>query len=501
MNFLARTRCLTWLGVGLALAGCEWDLAPPTISDSWFKPLDAGLDGLLTQYGIDPSDLNDGGLPPPSLLPAVSPNVPVGIRVHGAVQKGPFTAGSSITVSLLDVDLAPTGQAFRTQTVNDRGEFTLDIAADGPLSLQCRGYYYNEVSGRLTDSELTLRAIFIPTIAGRQQANVNTITHLTSERIKTLIEVGTPWLEAVEQAEANLMRELAITSPEYQPRETSSNMNMTTGESQDNAYLLGVSSVMLQLVLDRGRGPDAALQEVLDTYALDLADGSLAPEHQVAVRDALRKLEVDRVQLNLGLYLGDRSTNEDLPNMHQVLDQDGDGIANIHDLCPKDPVSDERDSDGDGHGDACDECPLTACPFSCLPASAEARRPDDLCFRPGTAGAPCWQDASEACSAGLACVHPAADRPEPSPCAPFDNCCLPAGAIDQPCSSADTCNTGLTCGPSQRCEHLGYGQCCMPAGGEGQACDYNAPYPCDGSLQCGPAATCAAAGLLECCHP
>ena len=41
----------------------------------------------------------------------------------------------------------------------------------------------------------------------------------------------------------------------------------------------------------------------------------------------------------------------------QMLDIDGDGIADEEDNCPDDPNNDQADADSDGLGDACDNCP------------------------------------------------------------------------------------------------------------------------------------------------
>lgn len=42
------------------------------------------------------------------------------VALSGAVQKGPFILGSTVSISPLDAAGNPTGSAFMTQTINDR---------------------------------------------------------------------------------------------------------------------------------------------------------------------------------------------------------------------------------------------------------------------------------------------------------------------------------------------------------------------------------------------
>ena len=85
---------------------------------------------------------------------------PVMVELDGAVAKGPFVLGSSIAVSTVDDEGAPTGDVFNTQTVDDLGRFTVAFEASGFVALEGLGFYYNEVSGQLSDAPLTLRAFY-----------------------------------------------------------------------------------------------------------------------------------------------------------------------------------------------------------------------------------------------------------------------------------------------------------------------------------------------------
>ncbi len=95
------------------------------------------------------------------------------LHVQGAVQKGPFLLGSSVTASMLDGSLNPTGQVFNTETSNDRGEFELDYPASNAVSLEGDGYYFDEVLGVVSSGRLTLRAFSMPAESDTQRVMIN----------------------------------------------------------------------------------------------------------------------------------------------------------------------------------------------------------------------------------------------------------------------------------------------------------------------------------------
>jgi hypothetical protein len=456
-------------------------------------------------------------------------------QLRGAVQKGPFVVGSSITLSVLDARLNPTGLVFNTQTINDRGEFEIAFEASGPVSLQGDGFYYNEVLGVLSSAAIALRAFYVPNGAAQQQVYVNMVTHLTTERIKSLVASGTEFSLAVAQSEGELVRELSLTADSYVPSIPGTSMNLAGEDNPDNAYLLAVSATLLQLALDRSNGSvDATLQESLNVYSLDFTDGALEPQRKSEIQLALGQLNVAGISQNLADRLAALGSDGVVPNMAQVLDQDGDGVANIDDVCPH--LADEQvDQDGDGRGDACDGCPLTACPSECLPAALVGAPQNDLCYEPGSANVACRDGA---CDAGLVCVAgestacggfescclpPAAEGESCSvracaagwvciqndgsdvtqACGSLERCCLPPGAEGEACSMARACGAGLDCSASVAC---GGSPCCQPAGELGQDCfgAYAAPHEprtCNGALGCVEGADCASHGLPQCCLP
>ena len=75
--------------------------------------------------------------------------------------KGPFVAGSKVSVYELNEALAPTGRTFTCLINTDDGSFSLpSITLESPyVLLDCNGYYYNEVKGKLSTASLYLSAL------------------------------------------------------------------------------------------------------------------------------------------------------------------------------------------------------------------------------------------------------------------------------------------------------------------------------------------------------
>lgn len=285
------------------------------------------------------------------------------VELEGAVQKGPFVVGSSVSVSPLNADFSPKGEVYKTSTINNRGEFNISFATNGPVALEGVGFYYNEITGDLSAANLTLRAYYVPSADGVQYAYVNMITHLITNRVKTLVTDGQTFVAAVHQAELEIWQELGITRPDFTSCIDSIDMNITGGDLDSNAYLLGVGSILIQMAANRNPAAmDAELQSLLNEIAIDLQDGNLQGDVKDEVHRALIQIDVDDIATKLAERLAKIEAGSAVPDMHRVLDQDYDGITNAEDNCKKVPNPNQEDMDNDGMGDVCDACNAD---FSC----------------------------------------------------------------------------------------------------------------------------------------
>ena len=106
--------------------------------------------------------------------------------VTGNAQKGPFINGSSVMIYDLDTDFKPTGRTFQVNT-DAKGHFELSgikLSSDY-VQMIADGFYYNEVSGELSDERIMLKALV--NLEGKSEININVLTSLEYERIRFLM--------------------------------------------------------------------------------------------------------------------------------------------------------------------------------------------------------------------------------------------------------------------------------------------------------------------------
>ena len=161
--------------------------------------------------------------------------------VAGVAQKGPFVKGSAVTVRGIDCKtLEFTDQVFEGAVKSDKGDFALDsVALDTSCAVvEVTGMYLNEVTGKKTKGELTLRAL--TDLKDRENVNVNLLTNLEYERVMYLVKEKNKTLaKAKTQAESEVLAAFDIKG------EIDEFENLNVFESGDgNAALLAVSVMM-----------------------------------------------------------------------------------------------------------------------------------------------------------------------------------------------------------------------------------------------------------------
>ncbi|MBR2271643.1 MAG: hypothetical protein IJ912_04795 [Fibrobacter sp.] len=177
--------------------------------------------------------------------------------VAGVAQKGPFVKGSAVTVRGIDCKtLEFTDQVFEGAIKSDKGDFALDsVALDTSCAVvEVTGKYLNEVTGKKTKGELTLRAL--TDLKNRENVNVNLLTNLEYERVMYLVKEKNKTLaKAKTQAESEVLAAFDIKG------EIDEFENLNVFESGDgNAALLAVSVIM------QGDADETALAKRLDNF-------------------------------------------------------------------------------------------------------------------------------------------------------------------------------------------------------------------------------------------
>lgn len=158
----------------------------------------------------------------------------------GTVQKGPFVSGSAITVYDLLADLSPTGKSFNTQINDNGGTFVINNIplSSSFVNLRADGFYYNEVTGVQSSSQITLYSI--SELSAEGNINVNLLTHLEKPRVEYLISQGKSFAEAKQLAQSEVLQIFNI-STESMPFSEYLDISKS-GEA--NAILLAVSSIL-----------------------------------------------------------------------------------------------------------------------------------------------------------------------------------------------------------------------------------------------------------------
>ncbi len=160
--------------------------------------------------------------------------------ISGRVQKGPFINGTPVRVIELNSDLQQTGKSFETQVSDDKGTFELKNIGliSQYVELQASGYYFNEVTGNVSESQLTLRAL--TDLNSGATPNINILTTLEYGRVEYLISNGVSFDKAKQQAQAEVLGIFSIGQPGIGNSEELS----IVGGSAGDAALLAVSSIL-----------------------------------------------------------------------------------------------------------------------------------------------------------------------------------------------------------------------------------------------------------------
>ncbi|WP_316841253.1 RagB/SusD family nutrient uptake outer membrane protein [Pedobacter gandavensis] len=213
--------------------------------------------------------------------------------IQGAVEKGPFVRGSVVTVYELNSDLTPTGRTFKSEISDDKGAFSLpDIdLASNYVQLSVNGYYFNEVTGSLSSSQVTLNAI--ADITNNKSINVNVLSHLEEKRVRSLMKKEKKTLaEAKKQALAELYASFFV---KITPTTSSELVSLTKNDENAN-ILLGISAALLKI----SQSDNARLTELLSIISSDLDnDGLIEEPLKQTIKQGLEDLNAKNISDNM----------------------------------------------------------------------------------------------------------------------------------------------------------------------------------------------------------
>ena len=237
------------------------------------------------------------------------PGSPQYAHIEGYVQKGQLVKGSQVTAFVLDQQLKATGKSYPANISDDLGAFAIDIKVEEPfLELRAEGYYFNEVTGEVSESPIYLEAM------GNQQStnlNINLFTTITKPRIKKLLAEGKGWDTSTLTAQEELLAALGVEDT----TEDFTDIDIT-GTDKSDALLLAFACIIQQ---DRSISEIVTLiQNAASEFEAEgrLSDKSV--EDILANRSNVNPFDVAR---NIADYYTEKSVSgKNLPPFYRYLD-------------------------------------------------------------------------------------------------------------------------------------------------------------------------------------
>lgn len=238
--------------------------------------------------------------------------------IKGFVQKGPMVNGFSIILRELDdKTLAQTGKTFKGDALNSKGEFAIsNVTLTGQSALlEATGYYLNEVTGKKSESPITLRAL-LTDLGGEENVNINLLTHLEYDRVLYLVSSGLEMASAKKQAELEILKAFGL----EKNFDYAENLNIF-GSSNGDSVLLAFSILM------QGNRSEAELSEMLANFASDFEDDGLWNDEQMKadIADDASLMELDEIRSSLeGFNVGN------IPNFETIINKFWWGIYGLN---------------------------------------------------------------------------------------------------------------------------------------------------------------------------
>lgn len=249
------------------------------------------------------------------------------------IQKGPFLQGSTISIQELKDDLSLTGNLYSTETVDDFGSFNFNAEIESnKIDISATGFYFNEVSGKLSDAQLTLRTYV--EFSDEKIININILSSLGRKRIKYLIlNEDKTYSEAKSQAEKEVLLAFNITESIQKDMNINFNEMDISKSGESNAILLAISAIV------QGNNSVAKLTEFIAKIADDLeSDGVISSQLLIKeITENSVNLDLASVRKNLIDRFEELKVEYTISEFEKFVDSDGDGVVNVYDTSLSDP--------------------------------------------------------------------------------------------------------------------------------------------------------------------
>jgi uncharacterized repeat protein (TIGR02543 family) len=275
------------------------------------------------------------------------------VDISGAVSKGAFLTGSTLTFYELNNSLSQTGKSYNTDITDNFGTYSLSVEelTEDYARVVGEGFYWNEVTNTNTEEKLSLNAIS----EVKEGININVLTHLEYQRVIELVKnQGKSFTDAKKQALTETLSSLGIeTTADYG---TSEQFNFKEGD--EKSKILVVVSAIIQ-----AERSSAEVTELITTIANDLKDNGNIDNTEVKSDVAVGIESLDLNVIASNIYDRYKEQNPELTqdnftsNYLEIAkteyqeflpDQDNDGVWDGLDTCPDTPEGEEADENGCG---------------------------------------------------------------------------------------------------------------------------------------------------------
>lgn len=220
----------------------------------------------------------------------------------GAFQKGPFIAGTTVTIQELDDELKPTGVTYTTVT-DDSGRFSATNIKSRFVEVFANGFYFDELTGTKSVSAVTLRAILDLTIS-TSKPSINTLTTMQVERLRQLKSNGKTFQEAESDSKDAVLGVFGLSSSGITRLDSIDLMGASAG---DEALLKATVSLLQVATNQGGSSVEAELTALVANLSSDLkGDGQangVAKGFVSLLQNAQSNVNTSLIRLRLQEYL------------------------------------------------------------------------------------------------------------------------------------------------------------------------------------------------------
>jgi hypothetical protein len=188
----------------------------------------------------------------------------------GVFQKGPFVAGTTVTIQELNDDLQPTGKSYTT-TTDAIGRFSVGNVKSRFVEVFANGFYYDELTNKNSTAPITLRSILDLTTSATTPS-INTLTTLQTERLRELKKSGKTFQDSQIESKNAVLNAFGIDN------NTISNFNSINllGSTKADESLIRATVALLEVAKSQGDSTEANLTVLISKLATDLkGDGQI----------------------------------------------------------------------------------------------------------------------------------------------------------------------------------------------------------------------------------